>query len=183
MSLTQENARERYHVAKLALFNVRLLSTMQHSHSEEVRRIIESEIKRNGFGSSPSLNHQGTFISFAYICLVWLWESTKVAKLENELLEEFEKTVGCFDVSLPSAEKICGPRPLKDWCAVLRLVRNALSHGKVEIKDGHFVFSDQNVHGKNREDGPTSLALTWAELGGLSETCIHALTPVLWPSS
>ena len=156
--------RERYHVAKLALFNTRLLSTIQGSQSEEICNLVASEAKQNGFSSTPPLLHQGTFMSMAYICLVWVWESAKQAGLEKDFVKKFKETAERFEFKLPDSKKISGPRQLKNWDDVLKLARNGLSHGRVEINDHFFVLSDQNKRGKNRETSPTSIKLTWEEL-------------------
>ncbi len=84
-----QDARDRYHFAKLALFNVRLLGRLQDENSSFVRSIIKEIAERNGMIETPSLLNQTTFLQFSYICLVWLWESAKSAKLESALLNEF----------------------------------------------------------------------------------------------
>jgi len=97
-----QDARDRYHFAKLALFNARLLGRFQSEEGGSVvRSIIEEEAKRNGMMETPSLVHQATFLQFSYICLVWLWESAKNAKLEIALLEEFPKVAERLKMDLP----------------------------------------------------------------------------------
>ncbi|MDE8347497.1 MAG: hypothetical protein POH28_15185 [Acidocella sp.] len=174
--------RTNYHVAKLALFNIRLLNVIQNNQSNEIVELIKSECERNGFSSPPSLLHQGAFLAHAYICVVWLWESVKKARLAQDFLSEFPKTASRFNLSLPPKEKIYGPRNLENWEQVLRLIRNALSHGKVEIDDNYYLLSDQKQSGRFKETEKTCLKLTWEDFGKLSEVCIHALTPTLYPN-
>ncbi|MBT9172483.1 MAG: hypothetical protein DDT21_00866 [Syntrophomonadaceae bacterium] len=110
-----ERAREHYHVAKLSLFNVRLLSALQQDKSKGINAVVTREASANGFSDvRPSLLHQGTFLQFAYMCFVWLWESAKQAGLESKLLEEFPAKAERYGVKLPSTEQINGERRLRD---------------------------------------------------------------------
>lgn len=178
-----QDARDRYHFAKLALFNSRLLGRLQsEKDGSVVRSIIEEEAKRNGMMATPSLVHQATFLQFSYICLVWLWESAKNANLEAALLEEFPKVAGRLEINLPENSQIVGDREVKDWRAVIRLLRNALAHGHVKATDASFEFSDQNTNRRNSEKAPTTLIVSWVQLAQISEAVIHSLTPVLWPN-
>lgn len=183
MAFTEEQLRQRYRVAKLALFNVRLLNSMQNSHSKEIQKLIADASRGNNFVNQPSLLHQGTFISAAYICLVWLWEALKEKNIKANFLMEFGKAAERIHLSLPAPQNITGPRQLNKWEDVLYLVRNALSHGKVEINEENFEFYDQNKFYPKKEASPTHLTLSWEELGALSETTIHALGSTLYPTS
>ncbi|MBS3975578.1 MAG: hypothetical protein KGZ75_02430 [Syntrophomonadaceae bacterium] len=173
-------ARERYHIAKLSLFNVRLLAALQQDKGKEINALVTYEASANGFKVMPSLLHQGTFLQFAYVCLVWLWESAKLAGLEHELLEEFPKVTERYGVKFPSPEQIQGNRNLYYWKDVLKLLRNALSHGKVDINEDVFLFFDQNTRSRTPEPERTTLSLSWEQLAKISESCIHALTPALY---
>ena len=182
MSFSLDIAKQRYHVAKLTLFNVRLLHAADLSDSKDVKRLISSLAEQNAINTPVSLMHQGTFLSTAYVCIVWLWESIKSdTDIKENMLQQLPSVTDRIGIELPSCAKISGPRALDSWSAVLRLVRNSLSHSRVEIGDGLFQLTDQNTHGRHAETVPTQLTLTWPELGALSEACIHALTPVLYP--
>ncbi len=133
--------RECYHVARLALFNTRLLNSLEGSPDAEVRQLIDSEIESNGLRPPVSLLHQATFLSMAYICLVWLTEAMRKHLGQDNFDCDLEGAFRRRGVELPSRDRIEGPRELRDWPAVLRLVRNALSHGNVEIADGYFEFT------------------------------------------
>ncbi len=85
-------------------------------------------------------------------------------------------------MQLPDSDQIVGEREVKDWRAVIRLLRNALGHGRVKATDDSFEFSDQNTYGINPEQAPTTLTVSWKQLGQISEAVIHSLTPVLWPN-
>ncbi len=175
-----DTIKDRYHFAKLALFNVRLMHSLQEA-GPPVSEIIAKESKRNGMVETPRLLHQGTFLQFSYTCLVWLWESAKIEKIEQGLLENLPDTAKRLDLQFPSS--IVGERAVEDWKSVIRLVRNALGHGRVQTTDTHFIFSDQNCYGKNKESKPTELSLTWEDTAKLSEATIHSLTPILWPDA
>jgi len=176
------NARQRYHIAKLALFNIRLLERFQEEGSDVVRDIILEVAKKNEMKETPSLLHQATFLQFSYICLVWLWESAKSAKLETALLDEFPKVAERNALKLPNRCQISGERKIEDWLDVIRLLRNALGHGRVKATDTTFEFSDQNIHGRCPEKEATTLTVSWEQLVQISEAVIHSLTPVLWPN-
>jgi hypothetical protein len=173
-----DTAKERYHIAKLALFNVRLMDTLQNAGTP-VAEIVAKESVENGMNEVPSLLHQGTFLQFSYTCLVWLWESAKIEGIECKLLDQLPVVAERLNLQLP--KDLEGERRVQDWKSVIRLVRNALGHGRVEISDTQFIFADQNTYGKNKEQNPTKLRLTWEEIAKLSEAIIHSLTPILWP--
>ncbi|OIQ82477.1 hypothetical protein GALL_357330 [mine drainage metagenome] len=178
-----QDARDRYHFAKLALFNVRLLGRLQSAGDGSiVKNIIEDVARNNGMMETPSLLHQATFLQFSYICLVWLWESAKGAKLETNLLAEFPSVATRLSLNLPEATQVAGEREVKDWPAVIRLLRNALGHGRVKAIDNLFEFSDQNTYGRNPESAATTITISWEHLAKISEAVIHSLTPVLWPN-
>ena len=175
-----QSAKERYHIAKLALFNVRLMDALQKS-GVEVQKLIDIQAKQNGMQETPNLLHQGTFLQFGYTCLVWLWESAKVEKIEDLLLKRVPEVAKRLELEFPCESKIHGERNIEDWKAVIRLMRNALGHGRVEVTEESFVFSDQNKHGNNAEKAPTKLTLSWEDVGKLSEVVIHSMSPILWP--
>ena len=181
-STDAQDVRDRYHFAKLALFNARLLGRFQEENNGVVRSILEEEAKRNGMIEIPSLLHQTTFLQFSYLCLVWLWESAKIANLEKALLDEFPKVAERQNMQLPDSSQIDGEREVKNWHAVIRLLRNALSHGRVKATDSSFEFSDQNTYEKNPEKEATTLTVSWMQLAQISESVIHSLTPALWPN-
>ncbi len=112
-------AKGRYHFAKLALFNVRLLHSLQES-GRPVSDVVIKVAKENGMDEIPNLLHQGTFLQFAYTCLVWLWESAKLEKLDNALLDNFPDVAKKLDVFLPTDSKIKGKRKVDDWKSVIR---------------------------------------------------------------
>ena len=161
------SAKDRYHFAKLSLFNIRLMNELQN-YGSPVSDVIDRVAKQNGMNEAPSLLHQGAFLQFAYTCLVWLWESAKMEKFDKELIKIFPEVAERLHFELPSEDKIKGERPIKNWEEVIRLVRNALGHGRVEVTETEFVFSDQNKYGK--EKAPTTLKLSWEEVSKLSET-------------
>ena len=177
-----QDARDRYHFAKLALFNVRLLDRLQSTKDDSpIRDIIKDEACRNGMSEVPSLLHQATFLQFSYVCLVWLWESAKNANIEGALLKEFPAVAERLTLTFPTERQIKGERKVEDWRSVIRLLRNALGHGRVKASDSSFEFSDQNTYGTHPEKAPTTLTISWGQLSKISEAVIHSLTPVLLP--
>jgi len=175
------SAKNRYHFAKLSLFNIRLMSELQNCGSP-ISNVIDRVAKQNGMNETPSLLHQGAFLQFAYTCLIWLWESAKREKFDEELMKIFPEVATRLKLNLSCKDKIQGERPVNDWKAVVRLVRNALGHGRVEVTETEFIFSDKNTF-NNKEQAPTTLKLSWEEVGKLSETVIHSVSPILWPDT
>jgi len=173
------DAKERYHFAKLALFNVRFLDVLERQNSM-IPPFIASEAKKNGFSDSPSLMNQVTFLQFAYVCIVWLWESAERTNYKEKLIERFPGTTSKDKPNLPTKDQIKGKRALNDWESVLRFLRNALSHGRVKVTDDFFfIFSEQ---GRNESVG-TELKLSGEQLGRISEAVIHSFTLLLWPTN
>ncbi len=179
---TLKKAKERYHFAKLALFNIRLLNRFQQAKDDDpAKQVIVNEARANGMTELPSLLNQGTFLQFSYICLVWLWETAKNEGIEDKVIDNFEKISKEYNIIFPDASQIRGERKIEDWKSVIGLLRNAIGHGRVEVTDSSFTFSDQNRHSKPPEAHPTDLTLSWEQLAVISETVIHSLTPILWP--
>lgn len=176
-----EDTKEKFHVARLTRFNITLLNSLEIENIKEVQQLIKSEAMNNRLSEPVPLLHQGTFLSLSYICLVWVWESVKKSNLKGRLLQEFERTVSRYPLQFPAKQQVHGERNIYDWEGVLTLIRNALSHSRVEIDDEYFVFSDQNKSGKNKEISETSLRLAWKDLGLLCECVILALGPLLDP--
>ncbi len=177
-----KKSKERYHFAKLALFNIRLLNKFQQANDEDpIKQVIISEAKANGMAEVPSLLNQGTFLQFSYLCLVWLWETAKDEGLEDKVIDNFKKISKEYNIPFPESSQIKGERKVEDWKSVIRLLSNAIGHGRIEVSDSSFTFSDQNRHSKPPEAAPTDLTLNWEQLAVISETVIHSLTPILWP--
>ena len=179
MKVNQE-IKDRYHFAKLALFNCRLLHALEtEPHKSAVKDLIEGMAQLNGMDETPSLLHQATFLQFGYVCLVWLWEAAKHSKLDDALLSEFEKVAPQFELNFPEKTQISGKRHIKNWRAVIRLIRNAISHGRVIATEKTFEFSD---HDEKTESQPTTLTISWEDLGKISETVMHSLNRVIYPT-
>ena len=97
------NSREIFHISKLALTNVRLLSDFENARkaSEQVGDIVRQRLRSDKISEPFPLLHQATFLQFGYICLVWLWENarnnndlpineTELANKVNELFDFHE---------------------------------------------------------------------------------------------
>lgn len=177
MTSNDRNAREIFHFAKLALANVRLLADLEKARttSTEIRNLVDKRMQEDSLLPPFSLLHQTTFLQFSYICLVWLWEHCK----QHDMKDEVANLAGerfCFGSLM---ERIDGPRNVTDSGEVLRLVRNAISHGRVEVEEEGFSFKDQGW-GENEF---TSLSLGWDELAQLSEAVLSAVNDCLYPEN
>jgi hypothetical protein len=170
---------EKFRVAKLALFNVRLLHDMHWSDDQGVRKLIEARQKKDKINEASSLMHQATFLQFAYITLVWLWEhAIKVEKTQDlaaSVAGRFEFAKRCV---------IKGERKVEQPEHYLELIRNAISHGNVICGYELFVFSDRRKHKSKKgpaENAPTDLEIEWQYLGELAEAVLFTVSDSLYP--
>jgi hypothetical protein len=167
-------SKDAFHFAKLSLFNVRLLDDLQSSNLKGVQRLIESRAKADNVCLPVSLLHQGTFLAFAYICLVWLWERLKAAGNEACIAKKVGKHFNFSQMC-----KVDGERKVEKPEHYLRLIRNAISHAKVCVTDKSFEFRDRDERGGEKDD--TVLEMTWESLGELSEAVLSAVNRSLYP--
>lgn len=165
-----------YNVARLALFNARLLNAIQGSDDQKIRDCIKEVGKGDGWVNTPPLINQSTFMQMSYICLVWLWESVKKENQENAVIQGVFKPGG---IQLPNANLGKDARPWSNGEYIRRL-RNALSHGNVVITDDQFDFHDVSPY--NAQD-TCDFSMTWHELGRLCEAVIFSLSALLYPTA
>lgn len=168
-------AREAFHVAKLALFNTRLLSDLQNASQSscDVAKLIEERARQDNVTLPVRLMHQSTFMQLGYVCLVWLWEVAKAEQCSEEILAEAAKM---FDFENVIKSK-SGERGVSKPTAVVRLVRNAISHARVVADSEYFTFYDQG----RKELAPTALKLSWPEFAQLSEAILFSVNTWLYP--
>ena len=166
----EREAREAFHMAKLALTNVRVLADFQSARSEagEVSKIVEQRLERDKISEPFSLLHQAMFLQFAYICLVWLWEREKFRNNQEELAERVAERF-CFHYVEIFEPQDNGGNQTAKW--ILTRIRNAISHGSAEVRDEKFIFKDWNK----------SLSLSWRELAKLSETVLFVVNDMVYP--
>lgn len=160
------DSRDHLHVAKLALFNVRLLSDFEHARhsSTEVSRLVETRADTDRVATPVGLINQATFLGIAYTCLVWLHEHAKESGASDHATQVGRR----FDFSALTPS---GPRSVEAPSDFLRLIRNAISHGKIDIEADRYVFSDK----ASNEPSPTRVSLTWPQLGQLCEAALFAM--------
>lgn len=163
-------------VASLCRLNMIVLNALQKEKNqhENLNKIFNQCCQEIGFNSNVPLLHQGAFLSYAYTCLVWLWEKgVKLNKgnIDTEILERID-----FDFN--EIIKICGPRLLDTRETKLRLLRNAISHGKVDIHGDVFIFEDQNLY-RGGEREPTRVKLSWTSLGNLCDSILDVFNDIL----
>ena len=141
MTLKNKSSREAFHFAKLALTNVRLLGDLEKARatSTEIQSIVNKRMQNDSLLPPFSLLHQATFLQFSYICLVWLWEQSKQDKT-NDKIANLAGERFCFSSLM---ERVDGPRKVRNNREILRLMRNAISHGHVVVEETGFVFKDK----------------------------------------
>ena len=170
--------KEPFHVAKLALFNVRVLNAVeQHRESKvELDALVEGVASDFGVALPVSLLNQGTFLGVTYLSLVWLWDQPGVRD-DDDLLEAVASSVALVDsVTVVENRK---PRTV-DAKSLLRALRNATAHGRITVDDGHFDFTDINPREK---DDVIVLRLSWEATGRIAEGVFWALNKKLWPEA
>lgn len=160
-----------------ALFLIRLLNSLeQHRrHIPELEALINEEERRNGFSSSVPLVNQASFLQFAYMTLV----RTREAYFEGRKAEELlELKVGHF----VNQVSFGGDRDKeRTGAALVKWMRNALAHSRVEVDDHVFVFTDRD----DRSKRPTTVTMTmpWPVLGQICEAVVSAGNALLYPES
>ena len=171
-----EELKERFDYAKLALFQVRLLSELQETTDSSVSEVVSRVWLANNLPGKPNLINQNAFFGMGYICLVWLWESARSANRDSEIVHLVSER---WDI--PEGILIGGTREnvKTDHKVLLRALRNAISHGRVFCHDDYFVFKDQNQHSK--EEDSCEIKLSFAELGQLCECVIRGFNTLLYP--
>ncbi len=168
--------KDAFHFAKLALFNVRLLNDFELGRASvnDIESLIQRRCEHDNIATPISLMHQATFLQFSYICIVWLWEQSKAAEVENDIVSLIEKKF-----NIKKLNKISGPRNLNNINQFLRLFRNAISHGRVNVCDSYFIFNDQSTN----EDGATEVQVSWSNLVELSEAVLFSVNEKIYGGS
>ena len=181
-----QKLKDAFVVAKLSYFNISLLSEIQdlRKTNEELDALIDQVRKDIGLDKIDSLVNQAPFLEHAYICLVWLREvvmetSGKVHRKEQHdfvnstILPSVQSRFDFSDIS-----KLNGPRKLSNNGDKLILIRNGISHSKVEITETEYLISDQN---DKKESSPTTVKMSWPTLGQLCDAFLFAVNDYLYP--
>ncbi len=173
---------ECFQIAKLALFNVKLLNELENIGHEELKNLIKDVHEKLSIEEKPALINQSTYLQFAYVTLVWLWESINI-KDKDDFFIKLKARANKRELAFPDASQINGERVISDWKMLVSLIRNALSQGSVEITDDAFIFSDQKKFGKRKEIVPTTITMSAAELTNISETLFWTINEIIVPTS
>ncbi|MBF0284138.1 MAG: hypothetical protein HQL51_06730 [Magnetococcales bacterium] len=169
-----------FHIAKLMLFNVRLLNDFKHKRGNKVvNDTILARARNDNIELPIHLIHQGTFLSIS-LALVWLLEHIRRENISDRIIKRMEelKTNKETVFSEIQIKKIQGERDEKSLSVVLRLIRNAVSHGKATFSDKIILFSDIDTRKKETEE--TVLELSWKSVGLLIELMIAAVNEHLY---
>jgi hypothetical protein len=173
---------ECFQIAKLALFNVKLLNELENIGHEELKNLIKDVHEKLSIEEKPALINQSTYLQFAYVTLVWLWESINI-KDKDDFFIKLKARANKRELAFLDASQISGERVMSDWKMLVSLIRNALSQGSVEITDDAFIFSDQKKFGKRKEIVPTTITMSAAELTNISETVFWTINEIIVPTS
>lgn len=172
-----DDKKERFHIVRLAEFNAMVLTSVQNdadtNQSGACRQILVECARQNGheLDNIPDTKNQSLFFAMAYLSLVWLRASLEDDEVKRALSSP--KMKGVWD-----CVKTGGPRDVSSEWQKLRLIRNALSHGKVSIDDEFvFCFWDQNIR---CERSATFLKIVSYGLGNLSNKFYYAVSDVIY---
>ena len=108
----------------------------------------------------------------SWVAFVWLRDGLSKAEI-NKLYRKFEGR------DFENCE-VSGPRKVQTVKQYWRLMRNALSHGHVNVKEGNFEFYDKDDK-NDKEDRDTFLIMSWETLGRISNDIIVRAGEVLYP--
>ncbi|MGB0902479.1 hypothetical protein [Halocynthiibacter sp.] len=177
-----QDLKQRFHVVQLAQFNAKVLEGLQrnakNSPSGPFQVLIDLCASQtiSAFPPAPSTLNQSVHFSMAYLTLVWLWESLTEDQVKAIVSNSrVSKLLSDFQLEGPRAPGTCEVK--------LKLMRNALSHGKVKINDGFvFEFWDQRVSGKTPEVDSTHLLLKSEALGEFLTEFYFATSDIVYPN-
>jgi hypothetical protein len=160
-----------------ALFLIRLLDLLERRRHDwpDLDALIHDEERRNGFSSRVPLVNQASFLQFAYMTLVRI----RAAYFEDRKAQELlEFRVGGFvnQVSF-GGDRNTNPTGV----ALVKWLRNALAHSRVEVEEDVFVFTDTD----DRSKKPTTVTMTmsWPVLGQICVAVVEAGNDLLYPES
>lgn len=178
------DTKDYFHVAKLSLFNVRLLAEMEAARAEragQVSDLVERRIAEDGLRSPVSLMHQSTFLAHAYIVLVWLreyvWkgfdEVTKT-RMRESLVRRYDWRGGLSErwARDPKHRDLTKPRE------ILEVLRNAIAHARVDIDDGAWRFSNDDPKDPQSD---AYIVLTFDQLGAVCDAVFFSYNDILFP--
>ena len=170
-----EKLKESFHIAKLALFNVRVLSEVENARatSAEVDGIVTRVAGEFRVALPVSLRHQGSILGVLYLGLIWLWDQPGVR--EHADLHDLVAT----RIDLVARARIVQnrkPRPVTG-SELLGAMRNATAHGRVVATETEFIFTDKNMRDPNDE---ISFALSWEDTARLAESVFWVLNDIIW---
>lgn len=179
-----DDTKQRFHIVQLALFNAEVLSASQREADTNPHgacaKLIDQCARKTiaSFPPAPCTINQSVFFGMAYLSIVWLSESLTLGQVKEA---SNAATIG----EIFSNAKVSGPRKLNDGADFIRLIRNALSHGKVSVDDEFcFTFWDQDERkqkgGGKLENDPTSLLLESEVLGALINAYYEAVSTIIY---
>jgi hypothetical protein len=160
-----------------SLFLIRLLDTLERRREgwPDLDALIHDEERRNGISGRVPLVNQASFLQFAYMTLVRI----RAAYFEDRKAEELlELRVGSF----VNQVSFGGDRNTKrTGVALVKLLRNALAHSRVEVGEDVFVFTD--IDDRSRKPTTVTMTMSWPVLGQICQAVFQAGNDLLYPES
>ncbi|MBI1492966.1 hypothetical protein [Halocynthiibacter styelae] len=165
-TISEEDLKDKLHFVRLAIFNARLLGAVNAEATSNPGGVFDQIVERVSVSQQdlfdghiplrPCLLNQSVPLSLGYLTFVWLREAIKKdGKLEA-------KVISCESMqSLPEDCRCEGERKLEGVGSYLRLIRNALSHGAVKLREKEmiFVFADRAPSEKD----VTRISISWRD--------------------
>ena len=179
--MSQLDAKQHFHFAKLSLFTMRLLSRAQDERGRipDMERLVASVAKDNALDADVPLLHQASILSHAFIIVVWLRERLLADGLNPDQLDIGVDSARVLEHQ-PGARKNGDEvrRDLSRPAQVIRTIRNAIAHGRVAFGDDDvWEFTDADPRSGER----VRLSLDWPELGKLCDTFMFEYQKLVYP--
>ncbi len=184
-ALAEKQLLDAFHIAKLSLFNIRLLSSMEceRQASPNVAALVGQSIRANGLTAPISLMHQATFLSHTYVCFGWLWEVSMKHKLNEKLLSRIEARIFASGKA-PQWTNVANTyrdRDLSNLRERIKTCRNGVSHGSVQVDDKmNFLFSD---HDSKDLQQHSCISIPMEDVGVLCDHLVFAMSDICYSSS
>jgi len=171
--------------ARLSLFQVRMLNELENARGgdagNQVERLVGDVATKSGESATVPLLNQTSFLSHAYMSLVWLHEvvkqevdGTAAQVIESWFTDCVDEVLADGGVHVPE----CGVKTRqvkRKKNELLRTLRNAISHSGVDFRGNRTIeFTDDHRGYKS------TATLRWEHLGYLADSYIFAVSNLIY---
>jgi DNA-binding response OmpR family regulator len=165
-----------FDIARHSLFTTRILAALDRRRPQDpsIADLIAAESAAFGMTGNVPLVNQSAYVTAIFMGVVWLWDQPGVRGLA-QLEEKLEERPPSPRAAARVVENT-KPREVTN-VQVLRAIRNACAHGRVEETPDEFLFTDINP--KDRSDR-LKVGLSWPATGAVSESLFWILNDRGW---